>query len=372
MKLIRNIADLVGIAGRSKHIMVLFNGSVDSTYILSLLSGAGCRVTALVVDFGGLDKVRLSEIACYFPVNLELVDGKRALAESALKPAICANFISKVGHPNSLSLVRPILADIAVNYANLSGCEAIVHGSNHSPNSAFQINTSINLLGFEGAYGSPYDCEALSFDKKQVALFDIGLRMSREFFQARKSNFWCRSYEVSCTNDTEDYIAEESLFSWTKSAINKQPELISITFSSGLPTHVNNKAMDLITLIEHLNHRVGAFGIGRFVGPERQHYGKKTLEVREAPAAFAILETYRCLENVSLSSDMLQKKKLIEATWANEVVEGLWFGCLKKSAENLINTMSKHVEGTVNLSLFGGALKTTPSNLDALVSSGLA
>lgn len=59
--------DLSFIADRTHHVLTLFSGGLDSSYLLYRLSRLACKVTALVVDLGeGTDYEELSRITSLF------------------------------------------------------------------------------------------------------------------------------------------------------------------------------------------------------------------------------------------------------------------------------------------------------------------
>lgn len=61
---IRGFADLEAMRGRVNHVLTLFSGGLDSSYVLKELSQRKLRVTALSVDVGEGSRVEdLQEIA---------------------------------------------------------------------------------------------------------------------------------------------------------------------------------------------------------------------------------------------------------------------------------------------------------------------
>ena len=368
MKLIQSVSDIESAAKSCRHIVVLFNGSVDSAYVLRVLSKHRCKVTALVIDLGNeIKRDKLSEIACYFAVNLKIIDGTEAFAEQALVPAIKANAFGAGNCPISSSLSRPLIAKLAVDYANKQDADAIIYAENQTDSCHVHFNKAISHLGYEGYFGCARETAELSFKQKAVELAKIGLSISREQSTAGSNNLWCRKYELESIDDSEDYMAGESLFRWTSEGDKYYEDTLSLSFSGGVPTHVNHKEMDLLSLIKYMNDHVGSFGIGRFAGVEYGYPGAKVLELREAPAAFAIMSAYQYLEKESLAKEFLAKKQAVEQTWINEVIDGRWFGVLKEAVGSFIETAAKNVNGTVNISLGSGMIVNSVKEMDLMV-----
>jgi argininosuccinate synthase len=51
-KMIRSMQDLTWVTQEVDHVLTLFSGGLDSTYVLDTLKDKGVKVTALAVDVG--------------------------------------------------------------------------------------------------------------------------------------------------------------------------------------------------------------------------------------------------------------------------------------------------------------------------------
>jgi argininosuccinate synthase len=357
-QIIRSFADLDAMQGRVNHVLTLFSGGLDSSYVLKELAHRALRVTALSVDVGeGCQLQDLQEITGFFGAELKVVDAKEMFALEAVAPAICAQARYLGIYPVSSSLSRPILAKIAVKVARELGCDAIVHTANQSQNSLRRLNGAIGQLGFEGCYGTPYERSVLTRDEKIEALRLLGLTR----FQARgisgDANLWCREFESGSLDNPEGFWVPPSLFEWTRSRDCDIPnQELLIEFHQGYPVAVNGQKMELVPLIAHLNDVVGAFQIGRYSGLEHLAGGEKVLEVREAPAAAVLMDAYRQLETAVLGAELLREKVSLEQLWTREAVEGRWFGPLRLCADAFIRRASENVTGTVTYQLRHGAM----------------
>lgn len=168
---VRSLDDLSYVSRQSKHILTLFSGGVDSSYLLYKLSQTGCKVTALTVDLGdGVHAGDLRDIAGFFNVDLQIIDAREAFAHEFIIPAIRANAQYLGIYPISSSLSRPLIARLAVEQAEILGCDAILHTANQSQNSLRRLNGALHQLNFTGFTGSPYEYSALSREEKIQAL----------------------------------------------------------------------------------------------------------------------------------------------------------------------------------------------------------
>ncbi|MDN7780180.1 argininosuccinate synthase-related protein [Burkholderia orbicola] len=353
---IRSLQDLNLIASHCNHVLTLFSGGLDSTYVLSQLANKKCRVTALAVDLGeGGTEDELEHLAQQFQARLVVVDGREMFAEQAVLPAIAANARYMGIYPISSSLSRPIIAKIAVETASKLGCDAIVHTANQSQNSLRRLNGAISQLGYPGFFGTPYEYSAISRPQKISELAAHGLR----HFEARSvsgdANLWCREFESGMLDNPEGFEVPQALFRWTepRSLVGVDTHL-SLTFERGRPVALNGTALPPVELIALANETAGMFGIGRHAGLEHLEQGEKVLEVRETPAANVLMDAFRHLETATLDAELLREKLVIEQLWVREAVEGRWYGSLRLAANSFVAEISKQVSGTVKFKLRPG------------------
>ncbi|HEU0200691.1 MAG TPA: argininosuccinate synthase-related protein [Burkholderiaceae bacterium] len=356
-RFLRSFEDLRWVAERSDHVLTLFSGGLDSSYLLQELAHAQCKVTALSIDLGeGVHRTDLAEIADHFGADLLVIDGRDVFARDAVLPAIRAQARYLGIYPISASLSRPIIARYAVETARRLGCDAIVHTANQSQNSLRRLNGAIGQLGFTGYYGTPYEFSAITRLEKIEALRKLGLTR----FQARgisgDANLWCREFESGSLDNPEGFWVPESLFDWTAASdkTRREPEL-AVTYDAGTPVELNGDALAPVELIARLNRQAGAFGIGRFCGLEHLDQGEKVLEVREAPAAHVLMDAYRHLETATLDAELLREKMHMEQVWVREAIEGRWFSALRAAADGFIEQCVTRVSGMVRYRLREGA-----------------
>lgn len=353
---VRSLEDLLFVSQRTHHVLTLFSGGLDSTYLLHKLSSLGCKVTALAVDVGeGADLAELSRITDFFGVTLERVDGCSAFVEEAVLPALQSNAQYLGIYPISSSLSRPIIARVAVETAHRLGCGAILHTANQSQNSLRRLNGAIKQLGFTGFAGSPYEYSALSREEKIQELSEIGLSGFQSRGMSGDANLWVREYESGKLDNPEDFCITEDIYSWTRKSQPQAREEMEIEFRAGRPIALNGQILPLQELIHQVNQQAGSFQIGRYSGLEHLEGGEKVLEVREAPAASVLMQAYRTLETAILDAELIREKIVLEQLWVREAIEGRWFSPLKTSIDAFISQTAKTINGKVALKLSPGS-----------------
>ncbi len=354
MKLVRSINDLKTVASATNHILTLFSGGLDSTYLLEILSKYPVKITALAVDMGdGIEKDKLSSITDHYGIDLVIVDARKRFVDTAIIPAIQAQAKYLNMYPVSSSLSRPVIASYALEMAKKLNCGAIIHTANQSQNSLRRLNGSIKTLGFEGYYGTPYEYSAITRKQKTEVLALAGLNEFKERNVSGDSNLWCREYESGILDNPENFTVPEDLFEW--SVFNKRKQLlndqITLSFKNGVPTAVNYVPMPIIKMIKHLNTVIGAYQVGRYVGLEHLEQGEKVLEVREAPAATILMDAYKHLETAVHDAELLREKNIIDQIWTREAVEGKWGSQLHSAAREVVKNTTANVTGSASFYL---------------------
>ncbi|WP_332874043.1 argininosuccinate synthase-related protein [Amphritea pacifica] len=361
MKKIRSIDDISILTGQVDHILTLFSGGLDSTYLLELLQGRGVKVTALAIDMGdGIDNSLLTHIANHYGVDLIVVDGRQTFIEHSVISAIQAQAMYLGDYPVSSSLSRPVIVKHAVEVAKRLNCGAIIHTANQSQNSLRRLNGAIERSDFEGFYGSPYEYSAITRDEKIASLSLSGLFEFQNRNVSGDSNLWCREFESGVLDNPENFHLCESLFHWSawnpKYQLVDQNHQIAITFQKGIPVKLNDQPMTLSNMVAFLNKHVGSYQIGRYIGFDHLDADEKVLEIREAPAACTLITAYRHLETAVLETNVLQMKAQQSLAWTNEAVEGRWGSTLQQAAQAFIEHTAQLVTGTVRFSLMQGQL----------------
>jgi len=353
---IRSIEDLQTFSRPGDHVLTLFSGGLDSSYVLQLLSQVRCKTTALCVDVGDdIEHDRLHQIAGYFAVDLHIADAREDFAANAVLPAIQAQARYLGIYPVSSSLSRPVIAQRAVQLAGELGCNAIVHTANQSQNSLRRLNGAISQLGFEGFYGSPYEYSAIPREKKIEAMSSCGFYGFQSRTTSGDANLWCREFESGTLENPEDFVVPEALYEWSRQGPSRPTSgRVTLTFHEGKPIAIDTQSLTLTALIARLNSQAGAFRVGRYAGLEHLEHGEKVLEIREAPAAHLLLDAYRHLETATLDAELLREKQGLEQIWVREAIEGRWFGGLKAAAEAFIRHTSQAISGSVSFTLRQG------------------
>jgi argininosuccinate synthase len=100
---------------------------------------------------------------------------------------------------------------------------------------------------------------------------------------------------------------------------------------------------------------------------ENRVVGIKSREIYETPGLLLLIKAHQELESLTLAADVQRYKRQIEASWADLVYQGLWYGPLKQALDGFIERTQATVNGSVRIKLHkGNATVVGRSSADSL------
>jgi argininosuccinate synthase len=136
-----------------KRVLLLYSGGLDTSVMLKWIQDEyGAEVVCLTVNLGqpGEDyEVVKGKALQLGAIDCHVVDAREQFAHDFLVPAIKANALYGGGYPLFTALGRPLIAQLAVDYARQSGCDTIAHGCTGKGNDQVRIETTIATLAPE-------------------------------------------------------------------------------------------------------------------------------------------------------------------------------------------------------------------------------
>ena len=344
---------------------VAFSGGLDTSCIVSwLLEDYGFdEVVAVLVDVGqtvdldgAVERGRAAGAE-----DVILVDRREAFAEEQVAKALKANALYEGKYPLVSALSRPVIAAAVADIAGEIGAEAVVHGCTGKGNDQLRFE-----LAFRANYPgvtviAPLRDKVWTRDEEiEYALArGIPIKQSAASPYSIDENLFGRSIECGVLEDPWQAPPEEPYELTSDPASSPPPEELVIAFEHGLPVAIDGDELSLHELVGTLNERAGAFGIGRIDMIENRVVGIKSREVYEAPAAIALIEAHRALEDLVLTKDELRLKRMLEVSWTELVYEGLWFSPAREAIDAFVDQTQGVVSGDVRLSLRPGTAVVT-------------
>jgi len=351
-----------------KHLLLLYSGGLDGTYLLRQLRDLGTTVTALNVRIGDADPVdQARQHAELFGAQFRDVDATEAFFAEFVPAAIHADAVYQELFPVGSTLTRPLMARSAVAVALELGCDVIGHTATYMQNSAIRLSGSIAALAPDIGIAAPYLGSDLPRAEKLAALEHAGVAFP-EGIHSIDANPWGRVIEMGTLESPENRL-DETVFRWTRGVADAPdaPAEIALTFAGGLPVALDGADVGLSGLVATLNALGGEHAVGRSSGLEDTPFGVKNHEIREAPAATVIIKAHQVLANAVLTRHEHSVRAGIAREWTGAVVHGGWFGTLGDSLARCLADLDRPLNGTVRLRLHKGTLTalsvTSPNGL---------
>jgi argininosuccinate synthase len=343
----------------SRKVILAYSGGLDTSVCIRYLQKMHrLDVVTLTVDCGQDDDfVEIEQKAKSIGAIKHIyIDAKEEFASNYILPCIRANGLYEGKYPLATALTRPLIAAKAVQTANEENASFISHGCTGKGNDQIRFDVTIRSLNSQIKIISPIRDMNLTRDSELSFAREEGIPISTE---AKKysidANLWGRAIEGGMLEDTYSEPPEE-IFHYVKSN-DEKPGYIELEFKKGIPTSVDGEEMNLISIINSLNEKIGSSGVGIIDQIEDRVVGVKSREVYEAPAAVAIIESHKDLEKMVLTSHELRFKQLVDEQWSWLVYCGLWQEPLRTDLEKFIESTQRKVNGKVRLRTHKGSIR---------------
>ncbi|SFR28739.1 argininosuccinate synthase [Lentzea waywayandensis] len=340
-----------------QHLLMLYSGGLDGTFLLHRLQELNVEVTALNVRIGDAEPAETARRqAELFGARFVDVDATGEFFSEFLPAAIHADACYQNEFPVSSTLTRPLMARTAVRVAAELGCDMIGHTATYMQNSSIRLSGSIAALAPEIGVAAPFLGSDLPRADKLAALAGTGVTFP-EGIHSIDANPWARVIECGSLESPENRL-DETVFRWTR-AVGEAPDEpveIALTFDTGLPVELDGDTISLQALVERLNALGGEHAVGRSSGLEDTPFGVKNHEIREAPAATVIIKAHQVLANAVLTGAEHAVRGGIAREWTNAAVHGGWFGNMGESLARCLADLDRPLNGTVKLKLHKGSI----------------
>lgn len=356
-------------------VALAFSGGLDTCWCIPVLKSQGYEVTTVTVDVGGFSLEEVHEIK-YRSQHLGAikhitVPAAQMFFDEILRHLIAGNVLRGNLYPLCVGAERSLQARETAKIATQIGAEAVAHGCTAAGNDQIRFEIAFRTLAPNLNILAPVRDQAPS-RPDQLAL----LKTNHLDFPANKaaysvnSGLWGVTIGGEETTGTELSIPEDQWLRTRNAFAQPQlPESLTITFTHGIPTHLNSTPVDPVTLITNLDQTAAKFGIGRGI-----HLGETILGIKgrvafEAPAATVLIQAHRELEKLTLTKRQIALKDQVAALYGEWVHEGLFTEPASRMVESLFNESQRSVTGDVYISLqLGHAFVTgvtSPNSLHA-------
>jgi argininosuccinate synthase len=364
-----------------RRVLLLYSGGLDTSVMLKWIQDRyGAEVVCLTVnlgqpgeDYGVIeDKAkRLGALECH------VVDARERFARDFVTPAIKANALYGGGYPLFTALGRPLIAELAVEYARRSGCDTIAHGCTGKGNDQVRIEATVATLAPELKTIAPVRSWQMGREEEIAYAREHGIPVKGGTEVAPYSiddNLWGRSSEGRWIEDL-GHAPEDDVFQLVTrpEQAPEQAQTVTVEFERGVPVGFDGERLGPVELLEAAAEAGCRHGVGIVDHIEDRIVGLKVRDIYEIPAAAILLPAHQELEKLVGTIHQNQLKPGLDQKWAYLVYAGLWWEPLRSDLDAYMDAVNAQVTGEIGLRLYKGSVRVvTRSSPNAVYDADLA
>ena len=341
-------------------VVLAYSGGLDTSVAIGWIGEqTGKEVIACAVDVGqggeDLEVIRQRALDCG-AVDAYVADAKDEFAEEYCLPAIKANGLYMDQYPLVSALSRPLICKHLVKVAKDFDADTVAHGCTGKGNDQVRFEVSLTSQNPEIKCISPVRDLALTRDVaiKYAEEHELPIETTKHNPFSIDQNVWGRAVETGYLEDLWNPPTKDVYVYTDDPAYPPIPDQVVISFKQGVPVALDGQEMSSLQIIQEMNRRAGAQGIGRLDMVEDRLVGIKSREIYEAPGAVALIIAHQNLENLTLEREQGRFKRQVEQRWSELVYEGQWYSPLKGSLDAFVEDSQKYVTGDIRMILHGG------------------
>ena len=346
-------------------VVLAYSGGLDTSVAIGWIGEqTGAEVVAVAVDVGqggeDLEVIRQRALDCG-AVEAYVADAKEEFAAEYCMPALKANGLYQRAYPLVSALSRPLISKHLVKAAREFGADTVAHGCTGKGNDQVRFEVSITSIGPELKCIAPVRDLALTRDVAidYATKHKLPIETTRSNPFSIDQNVWGRAVETGFLEDIWNAPTKD-VYNYTDDPTYPPlPDEVVISFEKGVPVALDGRKLSPLEIIQELNRRGGAQGIGRIDIVEDRLVGIKSREIYEAPGAMVLIAAHQELENVTVEREQARFKKSVDDRWGELVYDGQWFSPLKRSLDAFIDDTQTHVNGDIRMTLHGGRATVT-------------
>ncbi|RUM84307.1 MAG: argininosuccinate synthase [Candidatus Thioglobus sp.] len=364
-------------------VVLAYSGGLDTSIIVKWLQDTyQCEVITFTADIGQGEEVEPARAKAKAAgvKQIFIEDLREEFARDFVFPMFRANAIYEGEYLLGTSIARPLISKRLVEIAHEVGADAISHGATGKGNDQVRFELNAYALDAHIQVIAPWREWELSSRESLMAYAEShGIEIDYQK-QNKKSpysmdaNLLHISYEGDILEDPWAE-PEDDMWRWTVSPENApdKAEYIEITYGKGDIVAIDGEEMSPATVMEVLNQRAGAHGIGRDDIVENRFVGMKSRGCYETPAGTVMLKAHRAMESLTLDREAAHLKDELMPKYAKMIYNGFWFAPEREMLQAAIDKTQETVNGTVRLKLYkGGITVVGRKSKDSLFSEKIA
>ena len=355
-------------------VVLAYSGGLDTSIIVKWLQDTyQCEVVTFTADIGQGEEVEPARAKAKASGVKEIYieDLREEFARDFVFPMFRANAIYEGEYLLGTSIARPLISKRLVEIAKEVGADAISHGATGKGNdqvrfelNAYALDADIQIIAPWREWDLSSRKSLMSYAESHNIEIDYQ-KQDKKSPYSMDANLLHISYEGDILEDPWAE-PEEDMWRWTVSPENApdKAEYIELTYKRGDIVAIDNQAISPATVMEVLNERAGAHGIGRDDIVENRFVGMKSRGCYETPAGTVMLKAHRAMESLTLDRAAAHLKDELMPRYAEMIYNGFWFAPERVMLQAAIDQTQESVNGTVRLKLYKGGIAVVGRKAD--------
>ena len=345
-------------------VVLAYSGGLDTSIIAKWLQETyNCEVVTFTADIGQGEEVELARAKAEAMGIKEIYieDLREEFARDFVFPMFRANAVYEGEYLLGTSIARPLISKRLVEIAEKVGADAISHGATGKGNdqvrfelSAYAINADIKVIAPWREWDLSSRESLMKYAEKHSIEIDYQKQTKKSPY-SMDANLLHISYEGDILENPWQE-AEDNMWRWTVSP-EKAPdkaEYVEIAYEKGDIVAINGETKTPAEVMEDLNSRAGANGVGRLDLVENRFVGMKSRGCYETPAGTVMLKAHRAIESLTLDREAAHLKDELMPKYAKLVYNGFWFAPEREMMQAAIDATQENVSGVVRIKLYKG------------------
>jgi argininosuccinate synthase len=331
-----------------------------------------CEVVTFTADLGQGEELeparRKAEALGASEIYVE--DLREEFVRDYVFPMFRANALYEGVYLLGTSIARPLIAKRQIEIAQRTGADAVAHGATGKGND--QIRFELGYYALDPAIKVIAPWREWELDSRTALLafaeshqIPIASDKRGEAPYSTDANLLHISYEGRALEDP--WVAPDEEIYTRSVAPEAAPDealTVDIDFEAGDAIAIDGERLSPASLLTRLNELGGAHGIGRVDLVENRFVGMKSRGIYETPGGTVLAAAHRGIESITLDAGAAHLKDELMPRYAELIYNGFWFAPEREMIQAAIDTSQKHVEGTVRLKLYKGAVSVTGRKSD--------
>ena len=356
----QKVSSYEGKVGEVKKVVLLYSGGLDTSCILKWIQDHyHAAVVTLTLDLGqqvdDLQKIAL-KAKKLGAVNSYVLDVRDEFADRYLVAAIKANG-SYQGDYYISTISRYLMAEKAIEIAELEGADTIAHGCTGKGNDQIRLEATALAIKPDIKIIAPVREWAMGRDEEIEYARKHGIEISQslDFPYSSDDNMWGITWECGEIEHPAEVPKIEKFL--TVNTVEKAPEeaeMVDLEFEKGVPVALNGEKMNLADLIAELNAIGKVHGVGVCYMIEDRVVGLKVRGVYEHPGAHILISAHKKLEIFICTRAENEFKGMVDQKWGYMCYGALYFDPLVEDLNAFCDKLNEKVCGTVKVKLHKG------------------